>query len=311
MTSAPPLNLVTGGAGFIGSHLCHALLAAGERVRVLDDFSSGRAENLSGLGIELLRGDIRDPEVCRQACAGVDFVFHLAAQVSVPQSLTAPELSFAVNTQGTFHLLQAARDCGVRRLIYSSTCAVYGDLPELPKRESSPLRPLSPYAASKLAGEDWCQAFTHSYQLSTVRLRYFNVYGPRQDPGSPYSGVLAIFKRQLSQHRACSIFGNGETTRDFVFVEDVAQANLAARTQPRAHGEVLNIGAGVETSLHSLYQTLADLAGISLPPVYGPARPGDIPRSVADLSHTRSILNWTPAWSLRDGLRRLWQAPEP
>ncbi len=310
MNSTPPLNLVTGGAGFIGSHLCQALLEAGERVRVLDDFSSGRAENLSGLNLELLRGDIRDPETCRRACAGVDFVFHLAAQVSVPQSLASPELSFAVNTRGTLNLLQAARAAAVRRLIYSSTCAVYGDLPELPKREDSPLQPLSPYAAGKLAGEVWCQAFTNGYRLSTVRLRYFNVYGPRQDPGSLYSGVLAIFKQRLSQRLACTIYGDGETTRDFIFVKDVVQANLTARNQPQTHGQVFNVGTGIETSLNTLYRSLAEIAGVSLPPAYGPARPGDIPRSVADLSRTRSRLAWSPAWSLPDGLRALWQARE-
>lgn len=309
MNASPPLNLVTGGAGFIGSHFCQALLAAGERVRVLDDFSSGRPENLSRLNVERLRGDIRDPEICLRACAGVDFVFHLAAQVSVPQSLASPELSFAVNTQGTFNLLQAARAGGVRRFIYASTCAVYGDLPELPKRENSLLRPISPYAAGKLAGEAWCQAFTHSYQLSTVRLRFFNVYGPRQDPGSPYSGVLAIFKQRLAQRLTCTIFGDGETTRDFVYVEDVVQACLAARHSPQVHGQVLNVGTGIETSLNSLYHTLAEVAGLSLPPAYAPARPGDIPRSVSDLSQIRSLLGWSPACGLRDGLRALWQAP--
>ena len=280
------LCLVTGGAGFIGSHLVEALLQQGQRVRVFDNLATGRLENLAPVRphIEFVQGDIRDEAVVEQAMAGVELVFHLAALVSVPQSMARPHEAESINVVGTLNLLQAARAAGVRRLMLSSTCAIYGDEPTLPKIESMPPQPQSPYAISKLAAEQYCQLFAAAFGLETVVLRYFNVFGPRQDPASPYSGVISIFVERLSQGLPVTIFGSGEQTRDFVFVSDVVRANLLAAQAPEVAGQLFNIGTGRATSINQLFAQLRELCHYHGEPRYHPPRPGDVLHSYADAS---------------------------
>jgi UDP-glucose 4-epimerase len=299
--------LVTGGAGFIGSHLVEALLARGDRVRVLDNLSSGRLENLSAVinQIEFIEGDVRDEVIVQKATAGVEFVFHLAAMVSVPKSMVEPMEAELVNAVGTLKLLQAAKAAGVHRLVLSSTCAVYGDEPTLPKTETMPPQPKSPYAISKLAAENYCQVFNESFGLKTVVLRYFNVFGPRQDPSSPYSGVISIFVDKMSQGLAPTIFGDGQQTRDFVFVGDAVRANLLAAEVDQAAGQVFNIGSGQQTSISQLFDHLRRILNRDLSPHYGPPRPGDIVHSCSDPGRARTILGWQSQVSLEEGLRQL------
>ncbi len=299
--------LVTGGAGFIGSHIVDALLARGDRVRVLDNLSTGRLENLSAAmeKIEFVEGDIRDEATAQKVAEGVDFVFHLAAMVSVPKSMEKPAEAESVNTIGTLNVLTAARAAGVRRLIFSSTCAVYGDEPTLPKTETMPPRPQSPYAISKLAAEAYCQLFNESFGLETVVLRYFNVFGPRQDPSSPYSGVISIFVERMTKGVAPTIFGDGEQTRDFVFVEDVVRANLLASETPNAAGKIFNVGTGRQVSINHLFKSLADVLRRELSPRYGPPRPGDISHSCASPALANTVLGWSAQISFEEGLRRL------
>jgi UDP-glucose 4-epimerase len=301
------VSLVTGGAGFIGSHLVEALLARGDCVRVLDNLSTGHLENLAGVQdkIELIEGDIRDDPVVQAALAGVDQVFHLAALVSVPESMAKPVETELINAVGALNILQAAKAAGVRRVILSSTCAVYGDEPTLPKTESSPSCPQSPYAISKLTAETYCRLFHHSFGLETVRLRYFNVFGPRQDPSSAYSGVISIFVDKLGTGAVPAIFGDGEQTRDFVFVEDVVQANLLAATVPQAPGHVFNIGSGRQVSINQLFAALCDIFDQDAKPAYSPPRPGDILHSYADPSLAHAVLGWSAHVSFEEGLRRL------
>ncbi|MCB0211486.1 MAG: SDR family NAD(P)-dependent oxidoreductase, partial [Anaerolineae bacterium] len=253
--------LVTGGAGFIGSHIVEALVERGDRVRVLDNLSTGRLQNLAHVSelVEFIEGDVRNETVIREAVSGVDTIFHLAAMVSVPESMAKPIEAETVNALGTLALLTAAKHAGVRRLILSSTCAVYGDEPSLPKTETSPTRPQSPYAISKLAAEHYCHLFNDSMGLETVVLRYFNIYGPRQDPSSPYSGVISIFVDKMSQGHLPFIYGDGEQTRDFVFVKDVVQANLRASQTPEAAGNVFNIGTGHPSSINDLFNFVAHI----------------------------------------------------
>lgn len=300
-------SLVTGGAGFIGSHIVEALVARGDRVRVLDDLSSGRPENLAAVRdrVEFIEGSIEDPAAVKQAAQGVAQVFHLAAMVSVPQSMAHPLAAERANALGTLNVLQAARDAGARRLVLSSTCAVYGDEPSLPKHEQSPILPQSPYAISKFAAEQYCRLFTESFGLETVVLRYFNVFGPRQDPSSAYSGVISIFVDKLRRGAAPLIFGDGEQTRDFVFVKDVVAANLRAADTPDAAGQVFNIGTGRQTSINQLHAALAQILNFSEPPVYRPPRRGDIRYSCADASRADLGLGWSAQTSLADGLRQL------
>ncbi len=299
--------LVTGGAGFIGSHIVDALLTRGDDVRVLDDLSSGHLENLP-LNLDRLQfieGDIRDKAVVRRAMAGVETIFHLAAMVSVPQSMAEPRQAELINGVGTLNLLEAARVAGVRRLVLSSTCAVYGDDPTLPKTEVMPAQPKSPYAISKLAAELYCRLFTDAFGLETVVLRYFNVFGPRQDPSSPYSGVISIFVDRLSQSLPVTIFGTGEQTRDFVFVSDVARANLLAAESANAVGQIFNIGTGQAVTVNRLFGSLAQILGYDGQPTYRPARPGDILHSYADPSLAGAGLNWRPQFSFEAGLNAL------
>lgn len=298
--------LVTGGSGFIGSHVVEALVGRGDTVRVLDDFSTGRRQNLAAVAgnIHLIEGSIEDEALVRQAMAGVELIFHLAAMVSVPQSMAQPLRAEQVNAQGTLNILTAARQSGARRLVLSSTCAVYGDEPSLPKTEQSSLRPQSPYAISKLTAEYYCRLFNESFGLETAILRYFNVFGPRQDPSSPYSGVISIFVDKLAQGATAKIFGDGEQTRDFVFVSDVVQANLQAASVPTAAGQVFNIGAGRPISVNRLFATVATLLAAAAAPDYQPPRPGDIVHSYADPGLAARVLGWSAQVGFEDGLRQ-------
>ncbi|HXR98127.1 MAG TPA: SDR family oxidoreductase [Terriglobales bacterium] len=299
------VNLVTGGAGFIGSHLVEALLARGEQVRVLDNFSTGHRRNLRGLeAAELIEGDIREPETCRRACAGVDYVFHEAALPSVPRSIADPETTHAVCATGTLNVLQAARAAAVRRVIYAGSSSAYGNTEVLPKVETMAPAPRSPYAVAKLAGEHYCAAYFHAYGLETVTLRYFNIFGPRQDPNSQYSGVIARFCTQLLAGDTCTIHGDGETTRDFTYIANAVQANLLARDAAPAPGRMYNVACGERTSLMELHAALAEAAGCTAKPRLAPERAGDIKHSLADITAAKRDLGYTPAVDLRSGLRR-------
>jgi nucleoside-diphosphate-sugar epimerase len=302
--------LVTGGAGFIGSHIAEALARDGHAVRVFDNLSSGKASNLAGCqaDVELERGDVRDLEALRASMAGVEVVFHEAALASVAASVADPVGSLAVNLVGTQNVLVAARDAGVRRVVFASSAAVYGDLPELPKREEMVPHPISPYAVHKLAGEHLCQVFTRLYGLETVALRYFNVFGPRQDPSSEYSGAISRFLTTLLEGRQPTVFGDGEQTRDFVYVSDVVQANLLAASEQGVVGQAINIGTGERTSLNQLLRVSGELAGASVTPTYAAPRAGDIRDSVADISRARDALGYAPSVELREGLRRTLDA---
>jgi nucleoside-diphosphate-sugar epimerase len=299
--------LVTGGAGFIGSHLVARLVAEGYRVRVLDDLSTGKKANLKGLSaeIEFVEGDVRKPAICRKACRGVAVVFHQAALPSVTRSLEDPFTTNEVNVGGTVNMLEAARLEGVRRFVFASSSSVYGDTPVLPKVESMHETPKSPYAASKLAGEKYCMAFTACHGLATVALRYFNVFGPRQDPDSPYAAVIPLFARALAEGRSPVIFGDGRQTRDFTFVEDVVQGNLLAAWSTDGAGEAFNIGAGNRHSLRALFEILARLTGSKLKPVYRDPRPGDVRDSQAGIAKARRILGFKPEFDLETGIRRV------
>ena len=298
--------LVTGGAGFIGSHLVERLAADGWRVRVLDDFSSGREANLADVAddVEIVRGDVRAAKAVAAAVRGVDAVFHLAAIPSVARSVDEPELTDAVNVGGTVALLEAARRAGVGRVVFAASCAVYGDGPELPKHEDLPALPVSPYALQKWVGEAYCRLYARHRGLPTVALRYFNVYGARQNPQGDYAAAVPRFLAACGAGEAPRVFGDGEQTRDFVHVDDVVQANLRAVDAEAAVGHVVNVGSGVETSVNELVAAIAELCGYDGEPVHGPARPGDVPRSVADLGRARSQLGFEPDVDLREGLRR-------
>jgi nucleoside-diphosphate-sugar epimerase len=299
-----PRYLVTGGAGFIGSHIVDALVARGERVRIADDFSTGRRENLPASGIELVDGDLADPAVARGAVAGCEFVIHQAAIPSVPRSIENPVASHRANVDATLQVLTAARDAGVKRLVFAGSSSVYGNAAELPKREDMTPTPLSPYALQKLVAEQYCQMFTRLYGLQTVTTRYFNVFGPRQQPGSPYSGVISLFIEAMVDGRAPSIHGDGQQTRDFTYVGDVVDGVLRACEAPDSGGEVLNLAGGGRISLLDLVSTLNRILGRSIVPVFGPPREGDVRDSQADVTKARRLLDFETRVSLEDGLRR-------
>ena len=307
--------LVTGGAGFIGSHLVDALVSQGQVARVLDNFSTGKRGNLRGsIGqIELIEGDIRDRGAVREAVTGVDYVLHQAALPSVPRSIKDPLATHEANATGTLNVLTASREAGVKRVVYASSSSVYGDTPELPKREEMTPRPMSPYAASKLAGELYCRAFCHSYGLETVCLRYFNVFGPRQDPESQYAAVIPRFICALLDGADVCIYGDGEQTRDFTYVGNVVQANLLAATAPQAAGRAYNIACGERTSLLSLLRLLGELTGRTPNPVFEEARPGDVRDSLADVREAETRLGYAVSTSLEEGLRRTvrWMELQP
>lgn len=311
--------LITGGAGFIGSHIAEALLNKGVYVRILDNLSTGRRENLpsSAHRLELIEGDIRDIDTCRRATRGVTQVFHHAAFTSIPSSVKDPLLNNDINITGTLNMLMAAKESGVDRFIFASSCAVYGDPgctstsaePSTqgddtiqPLAESTKPRPLSPYAVSKLVGEEYCRVFSHLYNLKTVSMRYFNVFGPKQDPSSEYAAVIPKFINSLLNGRNPTIFGDGNQTRDFIFVKDVVRANLLASTADNAAGMVFNIASGRRVNLHELLRELANITGEHLPPHHTDARPGDIRHSWADISRAALYLKFTPAFSLHEGL---------
>ncbi len=294
--------LVTGGAGFIGSHIASALLAQGHRVRILDNFSTGRRHNLEP-GAEVVEGDIRSYHVVREAVEGCDFVLHQAALPSVPRSVKDPITSNEVNVVGTLNVLNAARDAGVTRLVFASSSSVYGRNPELPKHEGMMTLPISPYAVSKLAGENYCRSFFELYGFEVVMLRYFNVFGPRQDPSSQYSAVIPRFIDRLVHRQAPLVTGDGSQTRDFTFVENVVRANLAACTASGAVGQVFNIAANQRISLTGLLRELEAILGYHVAPEFIPSRPGDVPHSFADISAARALLGYEPTVGFEDGLR--------
>lgn len=300
--------LVTGGAGFIGSHLVDALLAAGARVRVLDDLSSGHADNLAqAAAAELTVGSVCDFETVQRLVAGCDVVFHQAAIASVPRSVADPRGSHAVNVGGTVNVLEAARHAGVRRVVLAGSAAVYGTRDDAAHEDDLPA-PASPYAVEKLAAEHYMRVWPALYGVSTVTLRYFNVFGPRQDPASPYSGVVSIFADRLRDGRPVTIFGDGEQTRDFVAVDDVVRANLAAAASPHTGALVANVARGQATSLNTLYATLAGLLGGPQTPEYGPVRAGDVRHSLADVARAREALGFSAQTSIEAGLARLIEA---
>jgi nucleoside-diphosphate-sugar epimerase len=299
--------LVTGGAGFIGSHIAQTLLERGVRVCVLDNLSGGRRENLELLeraGAEILVGDVRQPDDVRRAMRNVDLVFHHAAIASVQFSIDDPAAALETNLVGTQNVLLAARGGSVRRIIYASSAAVYGDSLALPKLEDMQPEPLSPYALHKLAGEGLCHLFTRLYGLETVALRYFNVFGPRQDPNSDYAAVIPRFVRALVDGARPSVYGDGTQTRDFVYIADVVEANLLAAEAPRVAGSVINVGRGERVSLLALLATTGELLGVSVAPRFEAPRPGDIHDSVADISRARRLLSYVPRVDFREGLAR-------
>ena len=298
--------LVTGGAGFIGSHIVEALVADGVSVRVLDDFSGGHEENLAGLaGVEVVRGDCRVEEDARAAVDGCDAVFHQAALPSVQRSVEAPRVAHGINLDATLTMLQAAADAGVGRFVFAGSSAAYGDSEELPKRERMAPDTLSPYAAQKLASEAYCRSFAACFGLHTVVLRYFNVYGPRQDPSSPYSGVISLFVTALLDGRAPRIYGDGEQSRDFVYVGDVARANLAAATADVPPGSVINVAGGRRVTVNELFATIRREVGgaaTELEPTYAPPRTGDVRHSLADVERARRLLGWEARVPLDEGI---------
>jgi UDP-glucose 4-epimerase len=296
--------LVTGGAGFIGSHLVEALLAGGCRVTVLDDLSSGNERNLpaSAGGLRFIRGDIRDRRAVADAVADCEAVFHLAAVVSVPKTTQDPVGSADVNETGSLNVLDAARRAGARRLVFASSSAVYGDDPRLPKREDMAPKPLTPYAVQKLAVEYHARVYSGLYGLPSVSLRFFNVFGPRQDPSSPYSGVISIFMTQALTAGVPVIYGDGRQSRDFVFVGDVVQALIRAANSQGGSGKVFNVGTGRSVTISALWEVVAALSASSAKPVHAPARPGDVPHSVAAIDAARTDLGFVPQVSFEKGL---------
>jgi UDP-glucose 4-epimerase len=298
--------LVTGGAGFIGSHLVDALVLHGHEVRVLDNLCTGRRENLAWVGdqVEFIRGDVTDPAAVRAAIQGVEVVYHQAALASVPRSVADPLATHHACATGTLNVLVAARDAGVRRLVYAASSSAYGNSPEMPRREVQPACPRSPYAIAKVVGEQYCEVFSQLYGLETVRLRYFNVFGPRQAPGSPYSAVIPRFAEALLTGRSPVIYGDGLQSRDFTYVEDVVQANLLAAEAPRVAGQVYNVACGRRTTLRQLVTFLNDLLGTEIPPAYEDARAGDVRHSEADISRAQTDLGYCPRWDLKQGLGR-------
>lgn len=299
--------LVTGAAGFIGRSIAAALLARGENVRGIDNFIAGKHSNLAGLeGMEFIEGDLTDPSACAKACEGIEIVFHEAALASVPRSVADPVSTNLHCVDATLNVLVAARAAGVRRLLYAGSSSVYGDSPTLPKHEEMLPAPLSPYAVAKLAGEHYMRAFFRVYGLETVVLRYFNVFGPYQDPTSHYSGVLAIFCRKMLAGEQPLIYGDGEQSRDFTFIENVVHANLLAAAAPaeKVAGQMMNLATGTRITLNETFQILKNLTGYKGEPAYAEARSGDIRDSLADIRLAEKLLGYKPVVNFEEGLRR-------
>jgi UDP-N-acetylglucosamine/UDP-N-acetyl-alpha-D-glucosaminouronate 4-epimerase len=298
--------LVTGGAGFIGNHIATHLLGRGDSVNVLDNFSTGRRENLAEIknDINLVEGDLRNTDDVKKAVAGCEGIIHLAAIPSVIRSVEDPMSSHQANATGTLNLLLAARDAGVRRIVSASSSSVYGDDPEMPKREDMMPNPLSPYAGTKIMLEYYQKMFTQLYGLETVALRYFNVFGPKQDPSSQYSAVIPLFITRLQSGNAPIIFGDGEQSRDFTYIDNVIEANMLALEAEGAPGKVFNIACSVATSVNELYGEIAKLVGSDIKPEYAPTRPGEIRDSLADITQAGEVLGFTPGIDLIEGLKR-------
>jgi UDP-glucose 4-epimerase len=299
------LYVVTGGAGFIGSNIVRALLGRNQAVRVFDNFSTGHRDNVAGLmdEVELVEGDLRSIDTCRRAMRGATFVIHQAALPSVPRSIEDPQTTHEVNATGTLNLLVAAREAGVRRIVYASSSSVYGPDGKMPRVETDRPHPVSPYAVSKLCGEHYCAAFFHSYGLETVALRYFNVFGPRQQWDSPYAAVLPRFIRALRRGERPKIFGDGNQSRDFTYIDNVVDANLKALEAAGVPGRVYNAGAGCKTSVNQLLQMLSSTMGMTSEVEYCPPRPGDLRDSLADITRASTDLNYLPSVSVEAGLK--------
>jgi nucleoside-diphosphate-sugar epimerase len=299
--------LVTGAAGFIGRSIAAALLERGDSVRGVDNFATGKRANLVGLeAMEFVEGDLADAAVCAEACAGVEIVFHQAALPSVPRSVADPVASNVACVDATVNLLWAAKEAGVRRVVYAASSSAYGDTPTLPKHEEMLPNPISPYAVAKLAGEYYMRSFARVYPLETVSLRYFNVFGPYQDPTSAYSGVLAVFCRKMLAGEQPTIYGDGETSRDFTFIQNTVEANLLAAAAPaeRVSGRVMNVATGERITLNQVYEELKAITSYYGEVAYAPERAGDIKHSLADIGLARELLGYAPSVSLREGLRR-------
>ncbi len=298
--------LITGGAGFIGSNVARTLLAQQHQVRVFDNFLTGKRENLTDIlsEITLIEEDLRHFDAVRKAAAGVDYILHIGALPSVPRSVADPILSNDININGTLHVLEAARQQGVKRVVFSSSSSVYGDTPTLPKQEDMPLNPLSPYATHKATGELYCRVYHNIYGLETVCLRYFNVFGPRQDPNSQYAAVIPRFITTLHSGGQPTIYGDGEQSRDFTFVENVVAANIAASIAPNAAGEVINIACGARITVNELAQKIGVMLGKKAAPQYLPGRAGDVKHSLADISKAQRLLNLSNLVELETGLQR-------
>jgi len=297
--------LVTGGAGFIGSHLVEALVEQGQDVRVLDNFLTGKRENIAPFlaDIDLIEGDIRDLGTCKQAVEGVEFVLHQAALPSVPRSLEDPILTNEINIRGTLNLLLASRDAGIKRFIFASSSSVYGDDAVLPKREGMEGVPLSPYAVTKLIGEKYCQVFGRVFDLPTLSLRYFNIFGPRQDPHSQYAAVIPLFIIKMMKGERPIIYGDGEQSRDFTFVANVVEANRLAIQAGEISGEVINLACGEKTTVNQLFEGIRQILHKDINPTYGEPRPGDIRHSFADITKAKKVLKYEPKISLSQGLQ--------
>lgn len=299
--------LVTGAAGFIGRSIAAALIARGDSVRGIDNFSTGKRANLAGLeAMEFIEGDLSDPSTCARACQGIEIVFHEAALPSVPRSVKNPLETHLHCATATLNLLAAAREQGVRRVVYAGSSSVYGDTPTLPKHEAMAPDPISPYAVAKLTGEYYLKSFARVYGLETVTLRYFNVFGPYQDPSSHYSGVLAVFSRKLLAGEQPTIYGDGEQSRDFTFIDNVVHANLLAAAAPaeRVSGRVMNAATGSRITLNEVFRLMCELTGYSGKPAYGPERAGDIRDSLAAIGLAEQLMGYRPQVDLREGLRR-------
>ncbi len=300
------IALVTGGAGFIGSHIAEALAARGASVRVIDNLSTGHLENIEAIGakVDFIRGDLADEATVRKVVEDVEIIFHEAALPSVPRSVANPRETHLACVDGTFNILLAAKENRVRRLIYAASSSAYGDQPTLPKVESMRPEPLSPYATAKLVGEYYCQVFTRSYNFETICLRYFNVFGPRQDPGSPYSGVVSRFIDFLMKGERPVIYGDGEQTRDFTYISNAVDANLLAAEADKGIGEVINIANGEQVTINELFRRLKEVTGRDdIEPEYKEARTGDILHSLADISRARALLGYAPKVGLAPGLQ--------
>src|SRR3954464_2631827 len=297
--------LVTGGAGFIGSHLTEELVRRGHRVRGADSLVTGKLSNLDHIrGVEFLEGDLADLAFAKKAVDGCQFVLHQAAIPSVPRSVQDPITSNTANVDATLNVLVASRDAGVKRLVFASSSSAYGDTPTLPKHEGMPTNPLSPYALQKVVGEQYLQMFTRLYGLETVSIRYFNVFGPRQDPTSPYSGVISVFATALLENRPPAIYGDGNQTRDFTYVANVVDGVLRACEAPHASGEIINVATGGRISLNQLFEEMRKLVGGTLTPIYQESRKGDVHDSQADITKARELLGYEPIVSFEEGLRK-------